>query len=82
MSTIIKKRHVLIFNIAGEDRKKTIFIYCCLPEHIIDVRRLVSGGSEVTVTLPGKDPVTLKVTESEEEIREAMATCKELDELD
>lgn len=82
MSTIIKKRHVLILNIAREDRKETIFIYCCLPEHIIDVRRLVSGGSEVTVTLLGKDPVTFKVTQSEQEIREAMATCKNLDKLD
>ena len=82
MSAILKKRHVLILNIAREDGRATIFIYCCLPEQIIDVKRLLSAGSEVTLTLPSRDPVLFQVTQSEEEIREAIGICKKLDKID
>jgi hypothetical protein len=82
MSNNLEQRHVLILNVAGDDGRATIFIYRALPEQITDVKPLVSRGAEVTVTLPGKDPVPFKVTQSEEEIRKAIARCKELDSID
>ncbi|MDD5328131.1 MAG: hypothetical protein PHY02_10025 [Phycisphaerae bacterium] len=82
MNANLEKRHLLVLNIAGDDGAATIFIYNSLPEQIVDVKPLVSGGAEVTLTLPNRELLPFKVTQSEEEIRKTIALCKKLDNID
>jgi hypothetical protein len=79
MEDHLERRHVLVLEVADGSGQTSICSYRVLPESIADVTSLDSGGARVAIVLPGRDPLTLNVTQSAQAIREVMTRADELD---
>ena len=79
MEDHLERRHVLVLEVADGSGQTSICSYRVLPESIADVTALDSGGARVAIVLPGRDPLTLNVTQSAATIRESMTRADELD---
>jgi len=78
MSNERKIRHGFRLRVA-RDTEPTIFFWPVIPESILAVHALESGGANVTVNLPNGGTITQAVLESKEEIEDRIAKCQELD---
>ena len=81
MSDITKQRMTIQLNVAQNDGDPSIFLWSVLPEHIIDLRKSTSGGTDVTVKLPNGEQVTHSVTQDIDQIKRAIEICKKTDDL-
>ncbi len=79
MEDHLERRHVLVLEVADGSGQTSICSYRVLPESIADVTALDSGGARVAIILPGRDPLSLNVTQSAQTIREALTRAAELD---
>ena len=73
-------QHGFRLRVAGKEQP-TIFFWPILPDNILDLHQLESGGTNVSVRLPNGDSVTHNVLESINEIQLQIARCRELDKV-
>lgn len=81
MSDLTKQRITIQLNVSKNDVDSSIFLWPVLPEHIIDLNKSTSGGTDVTVVLPKGEQVTLTVTQDIDQIKRAIEICKQTDGL-
>lgn len=81
MADITKQRMAIQLNVAQNDGDSSIFLWTVLPEHIINLNKATSGGTDVTVVLPKGEQVTHSVTQDIDQIKRAIEICKRADGL-
>jgi hypothetical protein len=79
MEEHLERRHVLVLKVADGSGRTSICSYRVLPESIADVTPLDSGGAQVAIALPGRDPLVLNVIQSASAINEALTRAEALD---
>jgi hypothetical protein len=78
MEKLTKKRMLIQLHIAGNP---TILLLTVLPEHIVNLSQIDSGGTNVTVAQPLGGTSTIPVIEEIDHIKYAIKECKQVDGL-